>query len=91
MGQMCCPPALEPPTPLHLKSKRYLQGLALGIIPIAGLALACGGDWILQFFMSLFLVFFLFLGWRTFNWCIILMFMIYALIFLIQTAVGLAG
>lgn len=92
MGQVCCPPALEPPTAEHGKCKRYLQGLAIGLLPVSILALASGNsDFIFQFFMSLFLVFFLFLAWRTFNWCIVLMYMIYSLVFLMQAAISLAG
>ncbi len=89
---MCCPPALEPPTPQHLTAKRMLQGLAIGLVPIVILAFAsANGSLIFQIFISLFLVFFLFLAWRTFNWCIVLMYMIYSMVLFIQDAIGLAG
>ena len=92
MGDVSCPNAVEPPTPEHQKCRRILQGLTLWLIPVAVLGLVSGdSSYIFQFFLSLFLVFFLFIGWRTFSWCIVLMFFFYSLIFLIQSVIGLAG
>jgi hypothetical protein len=92
MGEVCCPPAQEPPTPEHLKCRHILMGLAITLLPVAVLGLVSGdSSYIFQFFMSLFLVFFLFTGWRSFSWCIVLMFIFYSLIFLLQSVVGLVG
>jgi hypothetical protein len=88
-GGMCCPPALEPPNAEIAKCRKLLQGLAIGLIPVAVLSLAAGQAF--QFFVFLFLFIFLFLSWRTFNWCSILFFFIYCLVQLVQSTIIIAG
>ena len=88
----CCPNAMEPPTPEHLKCRKILQGLAIYLIPLAIVGLVSGySELIFQFFLSLFLAFFLFMAWRVFNWCIVLMFIFYSMVFFLQSAIGLVG
>ena len=92
MGDVCCPNAQDPPTPEHLKCRKILQGLAIYLLPLSIVGLVTGTSaYIFQFFLSLFLVFFLFMAWRTFSWCIVLMFIFYSMIFFIQSAIGFAG
>lgn len=89
MGAVCCPPALEPPTPGHAKARKILMTLALAIVPIAILALVVGDPF--QFFICLLLVFFLFVAWRIFNWCTVLMFFVYCIQQIIQNTIIIAG
>ena len=44
-----------------------------------------------QLLMSLVLVALLFMSWRSFSWCMVLMFMFMALMWLLQSVIGLAG
>jgi len=92
MGAMCCPPALDPPSPQHLKCRKLLQGLAVGLLPMAALAAAASENgFAFQIFLSLLLIFMLFLAWRTFSWCTVLFFLIYSLISLLQNGIAVAG
>jgi hypothetical protein len=69
-----------------------LQGLAIALLPMAGLAgAAADNGFAFQIFVSLFLIFFLFLAWRTFSWCTVLFFLLYALVSLLQSSIALAG
>ena len=89
---MCCPNAQEPPTREHAKCTKILMGLAIYLLPLSILGLVTGDTtYIFQFFMSLFLIFFLFMAWRTFSWCIVLMFIFYSMVFLLQSVVYLVG
>ena len=92
MGAFCCPPALDPPTPQHKKCRKMLQGLAVALLPMAGLAAAAADNGFgFQIFISLFMIMFLFLAWRTFNWCTILMFLLYSMMSGLQTCITFAG
>lgn len=88
-GAVCCPPAIEPPTPEHAKCKKILMILAIFLIPIAALALVVGSAY--QFFICLFLAFFLFMGWRLMNWCTVLIFFLYALQQILTSTILIIG
>jgi hypothetical protein len=80
---------MEPPTPEHAKCKKILMILAVALLPIAILSLVVGDPF--QFFICLFLLFFLFLAWRMFNWCTLLIFFIYSIQQIIQSSILIAG
>lgn len=88
-ANMCCPPAVEPPTPEHAKCRKLLRILAIALVPVCILGAAAGDRF--QIFISLFLIFFLFIGWRTLNWCSVLFFLIYSLQQIIQSSIAIAG
>ena len=86
---MCCPPQVEPPTPEALKCRRLLQVLAVGLVPVAVFALVAGDP--LQFFVCLFLLYFLFMSWRIFSWCSVIFFFLYCIISIVQSSIDIAG
>lgn len=88
-GAVCCPPALEPPTAEHAKCKKILMILTICLLPMAILSLVVGQAF--QFFICLFLAFFLCMGWRLFNWCTILIFFLYCLQQVVQSTIMIIG
>jgi hypothetical protein len=65
------------------------MGLTIGLLPVAILALVVGEAF--QFFICLFLAFFLCMGWRMFNWCTILIFFLYCLQQVLQSSILIIG
>ena len=78
---MCCPPTIDPPNDELAKCRRLLQGLAIGLLPIAVLSIVT--EFYFQFLVAILLFFLLFMSWQVFNWCSVLFFFLYCLVQLI--------
>lgn len=70
MGQ-CIPEAREPPTEKIRQCRMMLQALC-GSLGVMGLLAILSGDF-LSVINYLLYAYLLLMGWRTFNWCIMLM------------------
>ncbi len=66
-----------------------LQILAIGMLVIGVIGITCGQ--VFQFFFNLLLIYVLYMGWTTFNWCMVMAFFMFSTIQTVQSIIIFIG
>jgi hypothetical protein len=84
-----CPEPVPPPNPILANCRKYLQVLAAALLLTSAIGLACSQ--IMQFIFAFLLIYFLYIGWTTFNWCMVLGFFMFCTMQSIQSIILFVG